>query len=140
MYGAGNALVAAERSEIANQSPDDLRSMIGRGRRRAVTTQVSGVSPWTGTQFSASYQWTDRHSATASHFFTTQRARAEAGLNFYVRQPIRTFSLVPVRMEASADLRNLLAEGYLPFSMSDGRQVFLMHTPRSFRGGLSFIF
>ena len=48
--------------------------------------------------------------------------------------------MLPVRMEASADLRNLLAEGYLPFSMSDGRQVLLMHTPRSFRGGLSFIF
>ena len=48
--------------------------------------------------------------------------------------------MVPVRMEASADLRNLLAEGYLPFTMTDGRQILLMHTPRSFRGGLTFIF
>jgi hypothetical protein len=37
-------------------------------------------------------------------------------------------------------IRNLLAEGYLPFAMSDGRQILLMHTPRSFRGGLTFIF
>ena len=61
-------------------------------------------------------------------------------MNIFVRQPIRTFSMAPFRMEASADFRNLLAEGYLPFAMSDGRQVLLMHTPRSFRGGLSFIF
>ena len=48
--------------------------------------------------------------------------------------------MIPVRMEASAEMRNLLAEGYMPFAMRDGRQVLLMHTPRSFRGGLSFIF
>jgi hypothetical protein len=139
MYGSGDALLA-DRSEISSQSPDDLRSMIRRGRRQAVTTQISGTSPLSGTQFSASYQWTDRHAVTPTHFYVTQGKRAEAGLNIYVRQPIRTFSLLPVRMEASADLRNLLAEGYLPFSVSEGRQIFLMRTPRSFRGGLSFIF
>jgi hypothetical protein len=37
-------------------------------------------------------------------------------------------------------LRNLLAEGYLPFSLSNGQQIILMHTPRSVRGGLTFIF
>jgi len=139
MYGSGDALLA-DKAEISRQNPDDLRSMIRRGRRQAVTSQVSGTSPWSGTQFSASYQWTDRHAVTPTHFFVTQRARAEAGLNIYIRQPIRTFSMVPVRMEASADLRNLLAEGYLPFTMTDGRQILLMHTPRSFRGGLTFIF
>ena len=77
---------------------------------------------------------------TPAHYYATQRMRSEAGLNVSLRQPIPAFSGLPVRMEASADLRNLLAEGYLPFSLSDGRQVVLMHTPRSFRGGLSFIF
>jgi Carboxypeptidase regulatory-like domain/TonB dependent receptor len=139
MYGSGDALVA-DRAQISSQSPDDLRSMIHRGRRQSVTSQISGAVPWTGTQFSASYQWTDSHAVTPTHYYATQGTRAEAGLNIYIRQPIRTFSVIPVRMEASADLRNLLAEGYLPFSFSDGRQVLLMHTPRSFRGGLSFIF
>jgi hypothetical protein len=139
MYGSGDALVG-NRSEIPGQSPEDLRSIIRRGRRQAVTTQISYTAPWTGTEFSASYQVTDRHSVTPSHYFATQGTRAEPGLNIYVRQPIRTFSVIPVHMEASADLRNLLADGYLPFASSDGRQVLLMSTPRSFRGGLSFIF
>jgi len=138
MYGSGDALIPGH-PEVAGQSPDDLRSMIHRGRRQAVTSQVSGSVPMTGAQFSASYQWTDQNSVTPAHFFVTQRTRAEAGLNIFVRQPIRTFS-APFRLEAVADLRNLLAEGYLPFAMSDGRQILLMHTPRSFRGGLSFIF
>jgi Carboxypeptidase regulatory-like domain len=139
MYGSGDALVAG-RSEIPGQSPEDLRSVIRRGRRQAVTTQISCKAPWTGTEFSASYQITDRRSVTPSHYFATQGTRAEPGLNIYLRQPIRTFSLIPVHMEASADLRNLLADGYLPFSSSDGRPILLMSTPRSFRGGLSFIF
>jgi hypothetical protein len=139
MYGSGDALVG-DRSEIPGQSPNDLRSVIRRGRRQAVTSQISYKAPWTGTEFSASYQVTDRHSVTPSHYFATQGTRAEPGLNIYLRQPIRTFSLIPLHMEASADLRNLLADGYLPFTASDGRRVLLMSTPRSVRGGLSFIF
>ena len=139
MYGSGDALVA-DRSGIPGPSPDDLRSVVRRGRRQAVTTQVSYTAPWTGSELSASYQLTDKHSVTPSHYFATQGTRAEPGLNIYLRQPIRTFSVLPLRMEASADLRNLLADGYLPFTSSDGRRVLLMSTPRSFRGGLSFIF
>jgi hypothetical protein len=139
MYGSGDALVA-DRSQISGQSPEDLRSVIHRGRRQVVTTQVSCKAPWTGTEFNVSYQITDSRSVTPSHYFATQGTRAEPGLNIYLRQPIRTFSLIPVHMEASADLRNLLADGYLPFSSGDGRRLLLMSTPRSFRGGLSFIF
>ena len=40
----------------------------------------------------------------------------------------------------AADLRNLLAEGYVPLLTPQGRRVYLLHTPRSVRGGLSFIF
>jgi hypothetical protein len=43
-------------------------------------------------------------------------------------------------MEATADLRNLLAQGYLPLALPNGQQLLLVETPRSFRGGLSFIF
>ena len=65
--------------------------------------------------------------------------RPEAGLNLCVRQPIPTFFSLPWRMEASADLRNLLAQGYLPLS-AGGQRLLLVQTPRSVRGGLSFIF
>jgi hypothetical protein len=43
-------------------------------------------------------------------------------------------------MELTADLRNLLQQGYLPLPTTDGSSLVLMETPRMFRGGLSFIF
>ena len=39
-----------------------------------------------------------------------------------------------------ADLRNLLAQGYLPLGIAGGQSLTLLETPRSVRGGLSFIF
>jgi len=87
----------------------------------------------------ASYQWMDAHAATPGHIYSTQGTRAEPGLNCYLRQPIPAFSSMPWRMEATADLRNLLEQGYLPLSAA-GRRFVLVQTPRSFRGGLSFIF
>jgi hypothetical protein len=46
---------------------------------------------------------------------------------------------MPWRMEATADLRNLLAQGYLPLGGPLSRSV-LTNSPRSLRGGLNFIF
>jgi hypothetical protein len=43
-------------------------------------------------------------------------------------------------VEATADLRNMLAQGYLPVSMANGQSLTLIETPRTLRGGLSFIF
>ena len=139
MYGSGGVLTP-QSSDMVSNSPEELRSMIRVSRRNSVTLRTSGTSPWTGTQFVASYQWIDRLSATPSHIYSTLGTRADAGFNIYMRQPIPHTGLLPGRLEATADLRNLLEQGYLPMSFSDGRRLLLMHSPRSFRGGLAFIF
>jgi hypothetical protein len=140
MYGSMGALTAQDR-EIVSNSPDELRSMIRSGRKQAATTRITATSPRTGTHFIASYQWTDSHRwAMPGHVYSTQAVQPMPGLNVYIRQPIPGFSMLPWRMEATADLRNMLAQGYLPLSMADGQSVLLVETPRSFRGGLSFIF
>jgi len=38
------------------------------------------------------------------------------------------------------DLRNLLAQGYVPVIAPDGHTVYLMQSARSVRGGLAFTF
>ena len=140
MYGSMGALTAESR-EIVSNSPDELRSMIRSGRKQAATTRVTATLPWTGTHMIASYQWTDSHRwAMPGHLYSTQAVRPMPGLNVYIRQPIPGFSILPWRMEATADLRNMLAQGYLPLGMVDGQRMLLVATPRSFRGGLSFIF
>jgi hypothetical protein len=140
MYGALGALAPAEDGELVSESPDELRDMIRASRRQTATLRASAVSPWTGTQVVASYQFADARMATRGHMYSTRGLRPEPGFNVFIRQPVPTFSILPWRMEATADLRNLRAQGYLPISLGDGRRLLLLQTPRSFRGGLSFIF
>jgi hypothetical protein len=47
---------------------------------------------------------------------------------------------VPWRMEATAELSNLLAQGYLPLMTSGGNRFLVINTPRMIRGGLAFVF
>jgi hypothetical protein len=139
IYGSVGVL-APRSDELTTENPDELRSLIHAGRRNAVTTRTSGTVRKSGTHFIASYQWMDQRAVTPAQMYSTQSMRPEAGLNIYVRQPIPTFFSLPWRMEASADLRNMLAQGYLPMSFANGQRLLLVQTPRSIRGGLSFIF
>jgi hypothetical protein len=92
-----------------------------------------------GTQITGSYEWTDYRALMPSHFYLTQSAYPESGLNIRVRQPLPSFPGMPGRLEATAEMRNMLAQGYL--SIGDhGQSVLLIQNPRAVRGGLSFIF
>jgi len=127
-------------STAAVNSAADLRKVIEAGRRAAFTLRASGTVKPTGTRFVASYQWADMHSAMPAPLFSTQSPRPDPGFNIIVRQPLPSFPGMPGRIEASAELRNLLAQGYLPVMMSSGRQMLLVNTPRSLRGGFAFVF
>jgi hypothetical protein len=119
---------------------EDLRRSMTVGHRPELTLRASGVLRSTGTRVVASYQWTDYQSATPGPLFTTESARPEPGLNVIVRQPMPVIPRMPWRMEASAELRNLLAQGYLPLTTSGGDQFMLLNTPRTIRGGIAFVF
>lgn len=137
--GHGGAL-AAGRSELASASPDELRGALHRTSRHWLAARVSGVAPRAGTRFATSYQWTDYRVLNRPHLYLTQRTIPELGLNVHMRQPIPAVNIFSARMEASAELRNLLAQGYLPLTTNDGRRLLLIQSPRAVRGGLSFIF
>jgi hypothetical protein len=127
-------------TETSIDTADDLRRMMETGHRPALTVRVSGRVKGTGTRVVASYQWTDYRSATPGPMFSTESPRPEPGLNVIVRQPVPAIPRVPWRMEASAELNNLLAQGYVPLMTSAGNQFLLINTPRMIRGGLAFVF
>lgn len=136
MYGSTGALRA--NSELVSSSPDELRDMIRSGRRQAFTARTDATIPWTGTHIIASYQWSgDPRWAVIGNIYSMQTMRPVPGLNLFIRQPIPGFSK---RIEATADLRNMLAQGYLPLGTANGQRVLLAPNPRCVRGGLSFIF
>jgi hypothetical protein len=122
----------------AIQSAEDLRSAMEAANRQAVTLRASGTVRHAGTRFVTSYQWANYRSAMPGPQYATGSSRPEPGLNVVVHQPIP--SLFGWRVEASAELRNLLAQGYLPLTMANGQQLLLVNTPRTFRGGLAFVF
>jgi hypothetical protein len=57
-----------------------------------------------------------------------------------VKQPIPIMPGMPWHIEATAEMRNMLAQGYLPMTTVTGQSLLLVNTPRSIRGGLAFVF
>jgi hypothetical protein len=138
MIYSDNGALTADANEVVSNDPDDLRAMIHTGRRHAVTTRFSGVLPGAGTHLIASYQWTgDRRALTVGNLYAADSLQPLPGFNVYIRQPIPGFRR---HVEATADIRNMLAQGYLPMSATGGQCILLVQNPRSVRGGLSFTF
>jgi hypothetical protein len=137
MYGSFGVLTAAA-GDLVSNSPDELRAMIRAGRRQAATTRITATVPHAGTHFVASYQWTPDHRwAIPGNIYSTQSFHPMPGLNVFISQPIPGLGR---RVEATADLRNMLAQGYLPMGMVGGQRLMLVQSPRTLRGGLAFNF
>ena len=136
-YG-NEAALTAWHEELVSNSPDELRSMIHAGRRQAVTARLAMTVPRSGTHLIASYQIAlgDARWVMAGNPYSMQPLRSLPGLNICLRQPIPGLGK---RVEATAELRNILAQGYLGINTSGGR-LLLVDNPRSVRGGLAFIF
>jgi hypothetical protein len=72
--------------------------------------------------------------------FNVSAGQSDPFLNVLLRQPLPGFSFLPVHIEALLDLRNLLAQGYVPVMGTDGHTVYLVQSARSVRGGVAFVF
>ncbi len=138
-FGSGNALVASS-DQVHSGTPEDVRRHMRYGRRYWMAARLAATLPQAGTQVVTTYRWPDGRALTPGHYYLTQSLRPETGWNMYVRQPMPSVPGLPARLEASADFRNLLAQGYLPVNLPQGRRLYLVQTPRSVRGGVSFIF
>lgn len=139
IVGRGGVL-RTDQHQLLTNTADEIRSAIRRAVQNSITAQVEGQIPKAGTRYAAGYQWTDYRSLTPGHFFLTNVASAMPGLNLSFRQPVPALPILPGRFEISAEMRNLLAQGYLPLMAPDGRRLLLLHTPRMVRGGVSFFF
>ncbi len=137
--GRTGALLAPGQAMGAYTDVQDLRSGIHYGQRAWATVRASVRIPKAGTKIITDYGWTDFSALMPTHVFLTERVTQDVGWNVYVRQPLPLFPGMPWRLEMTADLRNILAQGYLPLGTGTARSV-LTNSPRAVRGGLSFIF
>lgn len=121
-------------------SSGSITNFLEERSHNTATVTFNGKAPRLGTKLTAGYGWMDSSAIIPRHVFTTQNAYVLPGLNVVVRQPLPSLFGMPGRLEISADLRNLLAQGYLPVDVGGGRSLLLVQSPRAIRGGLNFIF
>ena len=135
-YAYGGALVPG------NEEVDlrDVRQAMQVKNRDAVSAKLSGGVPHAKTQWIASYRWTSGTTLTPVDMFDDSPGRTDPYLGVFLRQPIPGTGFLPGRMDAVVDIRNLLAQGYVPVMGNDGRTVYLVQAARSIRGGVAFTF
>ena len=105
--------------------------------RHAIAAKLSGTMPRTRTRWIASYRWINGSALTPVDTFNSSPGQSDPYLNIFVRQPI---PVMGGHIEALIDLRNLLAQGYVPVIGQDGQTIYLVDSARSVRGGVSFTF
>jgi len=106
-------------------------------RRHALAGKMSGTLSRTRTRWIASYRWVNGPALTPVDMFNASPGQTDPFLNVFLRQPIPCLG---GHMEAIIDLRNLLAQGYVPVLGQDGQTVYLVQAARSVRGGVAFTF
>ncbi len=117
----------------------DAREWIRTERRQAVAAKFSGTLPKAKTRWIASYRYTGGRTLTPVDMFNSSAGRSDPYLNLFIRQPIPA-SFLAGHMEILMDLRNLLAQGYVPVMGRDGHTLYLVQSARSVRGGVAFSF
>jgi len=134
-YSNGDSVIA-DRNATWKNLPGHVRTEW----RQSAGAKCSGMLARTGTRWAASYKWTSQDVLTAIDAFNASPGQMDAFLSFLVRQPLPSTSFIPAKMEAVVDVRNLLAQGYVPVLGQDGRTVYLVQSARAVRGGLAFTF
>jgi hypothetical protein len=109
-------------------------------RRHAMAAKLSGTVPRTHTRWIASYRWVNGPALTPVDMFNASAGQSDPFLNLFIRQPVPTLGFLPAHMEALVDLRNLLAQGYVPVIGQDGQTVYLVQAARSVRAGVTISF
>jgi carboxypeptidase family protein len=139
MYAAGDALgVDAGVQPAARLS--NLRSALRAERSQSVAAKVCARVPGSKTRVVASYQWMPRDRVTSVDPYGEASLGTQPYLDVQVRQPLPYLAFLPAHIEAVADFRNLLAQGYVPVFVAGEDPLVLAAAYRSFRGGFSVQF
>jgi hypothetical protein len=139
VYTTGDALVVRESQSPSAVANEKLREALTVKESQSVAGKVTARIPVSKTQITTSYQWIQGGRVTGLDPYGQANLQMEPFLGVQIRQPLPTLAFLPAHIEALADFRNLLAQGYSPVSRAGG-QLILTPAYRSFRGGFSVQF
>jgi len=138
-YGGVLDLQHPDSRQVDMTLQDARRDSLVRNRHTAAA-KFSGTLPGTKTRWITSYRWISGQALTPVDMFNASAGQSDPYLNIYLRQPIPGTGFLPCHMDAVVDVRNLLAQGYVPLLGQDGHTVYLVQSARSIRGGVAFSF
>ena len=139
MYSTGESLTVRDGPRTDWNEGMDLRDFLRARRIRSFGAKVTARVPVSRTRIYTSYQWLPRGSVSQVDPAGEAEMEIQPFLSVQIRQPLPALDFFSARVEAMADFRNLLAEGYVPVGTSEDR-VLLTPAYRSFRGGFSVQF
>jgi hypothetical protein len=137
-YANGNALVMPTQQTAPAVTLAQVFASARPRRAQTYSLSLSGTLDGSGTRWRASYRW--QPSGAVSQVAPFQNEASEPYLNIHVRQPLHLRCGNSKHLEAIMEVRNLLAEGYRPYLLSDGSLLVLDQDQRSIRGGMAFTF
>jgi len=136
-YGYGGVLELEQPGIDWSMAADNMR----RAWRHTAALKLNGKLHRSQTTWMASYRWTSGQALLPVDLFNASAGQTDGFFNVFIRQPFPHSRMFPVgHVEAIVDLRNLLAQGYVPMLGPDGKTVYLVQSSRSVRGGVSFTF
>jgi hypothetical protein len=135
-YASGSALAMPAMAQAAG-----LTQVLAAAHPRHAQTYAisfSGTLDGTKTLWRASYSWQPDDTVTEVAPYAMDASAPF--LNVQFRQPIHLTRDGSGGLEALLEVRNLLAEGYRPYILSDGSLLIFAQDQRSLRAGLAFTF
>jgi hypothetical protein len=135
-YANGNALTMAGSTQPAG--PAQVLASAHARHEQTYSISLSGTLDGSGTRWRATYRWQPEAAITPVAAFAEDAAAPYLNLQF--RQPIHMGRDGSGGFEALVNLRNLLAQGYRPYVLSDGSLLVFAAEQRSFGGGVAFKF
>jgi hypothetical protein len=137
MYAVGGALVASSRESGPVR---DLRASLRNRQTQTVGGRVSARIPRARTYVTTSYLYIPSGRLNSVDPVGQANLQIQPYLGVQIRQPLPNLAFLPAKIEAMADFRNLLSQGYVPVSGSGEDSLLITPAYRSFRGGFSVQF
>jgi len=137
LYAVGDAL--STRVGLTDR-PVDLQRALRTASTQSVGGKLAVRIPGSKTLLTTSYVHLPHQRITSVDPYGQANAGMHPYLNFQVRQPLPAIAFIPAHIEALADFRNLLEQGYVPVFGAGEDPLLLSAAYRSFRGGFSVQF
>ena len=137
-YFVGDSLDA--RGAIRHSPAGDLQGSLKPARSPSLAARVSARIPVTQTRLSTSYEWVQSGRVTMVDPQGQADMQLQPFLDVQIRQPLPALAFLPAHIEAVADFRNFLGQGYAPVAQCGESPLLLGSAYKSIRGGLSVEF